>query len=146
MLGPWEQYRQVVPKSRNYKSKLRYIPEGQRSHPDLTSLKVCWCEKLLRTTLQSKIRQAFSFQNTFPYAISLKESSHNKTEYSVKNKTTVYNIGILLWQHVSVFLRLGWRWSKNRPNHFNFKFSPCIIIVNHFYYPTNALNYTNLRG
>ena len=21
-------------------------------------------------------------------------------------------------------------------------FSPCIIIVNHFYYPTNALNYT----
>jgi hypothetical protein len=28
----------------------------------------------------------------------------------------------------------------------NFRFSPCIIIVNHFYCPTNALNYTNLRG
>ena len=27
----------------------------------------------------------------------------------------------------------------------NFRFSPCIIIVNHFYYPTNALNYTKLR-
>ena len=30
--------------------------------------------------------------------------------------------------------------------HSNFRFSPCIIIVNHFYYPTNALNYTKLRG
>ena len=30
--------------------------------------------------------------------------------------------------------------------HPNFKFSPCVIIVNHFYYPTNALNYTKLRG
>ena len=29
---------------------------------------------------------------------------------------------------------------------FNFRFSPCIIIVNHFYCPTNALNYTKLRG
>ena len=28
----------------------------------------------------------------------------------------------------------------------NFRFSPCIIIVNHFYCPTNALNYTKLRG
>ena len=28
---------------------------------------------------------------------------------------------------------------------FNFRFSLCIIIVNHFYYPTNALNYTKLR-
>ena len=27
----------------------------------------------------------------------------------------------------------------------NFRFTPCIIIVNHFYYPTNALNYTKLR-
>jgi hypothetical protein len=27
----------------------------------------------------------------------------------------------------------------------NFRFSPCIIIVNHFYYPTNAHNYTKLR-
>jgi hypothetical protein len=27
-----------------------------------------------------------------------------------------------------------------------FRFSPSIIIVNHFYYPTNALNYTKLRG
>ena len=24
---------------------------------------------------------------------------------------------------------------------FNFRFSPCIIIVNYFYYPTNVLNY-----
>ena len=28
----------------------------------------------------------------------------------------------------------------------NFRFSPCIIIVNHFYCPTKALNYTKLRG
>jgi hypothetical protein len=28
---------------------------------------------------------------------------------------------------------------------FNFRFSPCIIIVSHFYCPTNALNYTKLR-
>ena len=27
----------------------------------------------------------------------------------------------------------------------NFGFPPCIIIVNHFYCPTNALNYTNLE-
>ena len=27
----------------------------------------------------------------------------------------------------------------------NFRFSPCIIIVNHFYCPTNALSYTKLR-
>jgi hypothetical protein len=27
----------------------------------------------------------------------------------------------------------------------NFRFSPCIIIVSHFYCPTNALNYTKLR-
>ena len=27
----------------------------------------------------------------------------------------------------------------------NFRFSPCIIIVNHFYCPTNAFNYTNLE-
>jgi len=27
----------------------------------------------------------------------------------------------------------------------NFRFSPCIIIVNHFYCPTNVLNYTNLE-
>jgi len=26
----------------------------------------------------------------------------------------------------------------------NFRFSPCIITVNHFYYPTNALNYIKL--
>jgi len=25
---------------------------------------------------------------------------------------------------------------------FNFRFSPCILTVNHFYYPTNALSYT----
>ena len=24
----------------------------------------------------------------------------------------------------------------------NFRFSPCILTVNHFYYPTNALKYT----
>jgi hypothetical protein len=28
----------------------------------------------------------------------------------------------------------------------NFRFSLCIIIVNHFYCPTNAINYTKLRG
>ena len=28
----------------------------------------------------------------------------------------------------------------------NFRFSPCIIRVNHFYCLTNALNYTKLRG
>ena len=28
---------------------------------------------------------------------------------------------------------------------FNLRFSPCIIIVNHFYCLTNALNYTNLE-
>jgi len=27
----------------------------------------------------------------------------------------------------------------------NFRFSPCILTVSHFYYPTNALNYLNLR-
>jgi hypothetical protein len=27
-----------------------------------------------------------------------------------------------------------------------FRFLPSIIIANHFYYPTNALNYTKLRG
>jgi len=27
----------------------------------------------------------------------------------------------------------------------SFRFSPCIIIVSHFYCPTNALNYTNLE-
>ena len=27
----------------------------------------------------------------------------------------------------------------------NFRVSPCIITVNHFYYPTNALNYTKLK-
>ena len=27
----------------------------------------------------------------------------------------------------------------------NFRFSPCIIIVNHFYCPTNAFNYRNLE-
>jgi len=27
-----------------------------------------------------------------------------------------------------------------------FRFSLCIIIVNHFYCPNNALNYTKLRG
>jgi len=31
-------------------------------------------------------------------------------------------------------------------NYTNYRFSPCIIIVNHFYCPTNALNYTKLRG
>jgi len=28
---------------------------------------------------------------------------------------------------------------------FNFKFSPCILTISHFYYPTNALNYIKLR-
>ena len=28
----------------------------------------------------------------------------------------------------------------------DFRFSPCIIVVNHFYFPTNALNYTKLGG
>jgi len=28
---------------------------------------------------------------------------------------------------------------------YNFRFSPCIVIVNHFYWPTNTLNYTKLR-
>ena len=27
----------------------------------------------------------------------------------------------------------------------NLRFSPCIIIVNHYYFPTNALNYTKLK-
>jgi len=27
---------------------------------------------------------------------------------------------------------------------FNFRFSPCILTVNYFYYPTNALNYIKL--
>jgi hypothetical protein len=27
----------------------------------------------------------------------------------------------------------------------NFMFSQCVIIVNHFYCPTNALNYTNIE-
>ena len=27
----------------------------------------------------------------------------------------------------------------------NFRFSPCILTFNHFYYPTNALNYIKLR-
>ena len=31
-------------------------------------------------------------------------------------------------------------------NLINFRFSPYIIIVNHFYCPTNALNYTKHRG
>ena len=30
-------------------------------------------------------------------------------------------------------------------NHSNFRFSPCIILVNHFYCPTNALSYTNFE-
>ena len=37
------------------------------------------------------------------------------------------------------------QWDTDRYNYFNFRFSPCIIIVNHFYCPTNALNYTKLR-
>ena len=28
---------------------------------------------------------------------------------------------------------------------FNFRFSPCILRVSHFYYPTNALNYIKFR-
>ena len=28
----------------------------------------------------------------------------------------------------------------------NFRFLPCIIIVHHFYCPTNALNYTKFRS
>ena len=41
----------------------------------------------------------------------------------------------------------GWiyRDTKNFCNN-NFRFSPCIIIVNHVYCPTNALNYIKLRG
>ena len=27
----------------------------------------------------------------------------------------------------------------------NFRFSPCILTINHFYYPTNALNYTSIK-
>ena len=27
----------------------------------------------------------------------------------------------------------------------NFRFSPCILTINHFYYPTNALNYIKFR-
>jgi len=27
----------------------------------------------------------------------------------------------------------------------NFRFSPCVVTVSHFYYPTNALNYIKLR-
>jgi hypothetical protein len=35
---------------------------------------------------------------------------------------------------------------QNDDAHFiNFRFSPCIIIVNHFYCPTNELNYTKRR-
>jgi len=29
---------------------------------------------------------------------------------------------------------------------FNFRLSPCIPTVSHFYYPTNTLNYIKLRG
>jgi hypothetical protein len=29
---------------------------------------------------------------------------------------------------------------------FNFRFSPCVILVSHIYYLTNALNYTKLRS
>ena len=36
-------------------------------------------------------------------------------------------------------------WLMYNMNAINFRYSPCIIIVNHFYYPTNALNYTKLR-
>jgi len=28
----------------------------------------------------------------------------------------------------------------------NFRFSPCILTVNNFYYPTNALNYINYNN
>ena len=35
---------------------------------------------------------------------------------------------------------------SNNMEMMNFRFSPCIIIVNNFYCPTNALNYTKLRG
>jgi hypothetical protein len=35
-----------------------------------------------------------------------------------------------------------WMDEKRTPIRANFRFLPCIIIVNHFYYLTNALNYT----
>ena len=37
-------------------------------------------------------------------------------------------------------------WNSNVHCCFHFRFSPCIIIISHFYCPTNALNYTTLRG
>ena len=50
-------------------------------------------------------------------------------------------------------IRRGWsiyRWigpeRDAKHTNDNFRFSPCIIIVNHFYCPTNALNYTKLRA
>jgi hypothetical protein len=48
----------------------------------------------------------------------------------------IINVSVVCW----IFVKFG------KQNIINFRFSPCIIIVNHFYYPTNALNYTKLRG
>jgi hypothetical protein len=49
----------------------------------------------------------------------------------------------------SLFQQVSKKWRKSIQTNSissNFRFSPCIIIINHFYYPTNALNYTKLRG
>jgi len=34
----------------------------------------------------------------------------------------------------------------NKQDLINFRFSPCIFKVNHFYWPTNALNFIKLKG
>ena len=40
---------------------------------------------------------------------------------------------------------LGKFYGLNRKGNFNFRFSPCIFEVNHFYWPTNALNCIKLK-
>jgi len=41
---------------------------------------------------------------------------------------------------------VGENHNDDKHNKTTFKFSSCIITVNHFYLPTNALNYTKFRG
>ena len=42
--------------------------------------------------------------------------------------------------------RFGDSTRKMKEKTFNFRFSPCIFKVDHFYWPTNALNCIKLKG
>ena len=74
---------------------------------------------------------------------------HNQSAFAKLREAT---ISFSMYVCLSVLLAPGGRisskfdiWVFIETLSRNFRFSPCILTANHFYYPTNALNYIKLR-